>query len=90
MKGWQNYQQVYALIITAFEHGGIFIVPYLLRQGASVFTVSSEGPPPTLVTYSYNEPRGTCTEDISDPHPYGISSQIEHWNPAKQINIKLI
>ena len=62
---------------TAFEHGGgIFIVPYLLRHGASVFTVSSEGLP-TLVA-SYNEPGDTCTEDISDPDPYGIPSQIEY------------
>ena len=87
-KGWNNYLLVYALITTTFEHGGIFIVPYLLKHGASVFTVSSEWSP-TLVA-SYNEPVSTCTGDISDPHPYGIPSQIEHWNPAKQIYIKLV
>jgi hypothetical protein len=31
----------------AFEQGGIFIVPHLLRHGTSVYTVSSERPVPT-------------------------------------------
>ena len=31
--------------LRAFEQGGIFIVPHLLWHGASVFPVSSEGPP---------------------------------------------
>jgi hypothetical protein len=30
--------------LRALEQGGIFIVPHLLRHGASVFPVSSEGP----------------------------------------------
>ena len=31
--------------LTAFNEGGIFIIPHLLWHGTSVFTVSSEGPP---------------------------------------------
>jgi hypothetical protein len=33
--------------LRAFEQGGIFIVPHLLRHGASVYTASSERPAPT-------------------------------------------
>jgi hypothetical protein len=33
------------LVLRAFEQGGIFIVPHLLRHGTSVFPISSEGPP---------------------------------------------
>jgi hypothetical protein len=33
--------------LRAFEQGGIFIVPHLLRHGTSVYTVSSERPAPT-------------------------------------------
>jgi hypothetical protein len=33
--------------LRAFEQGGIFIVPHLLRHGASVCTVLSERPAPT-------------------------------------------
>jgi hypothetical protein len=32
--------------LRAFEQGGIFIMPHLLWHGASVSSVSSEGPPP--------------------------------------------
>jgi hypothetical protein len=31
-------------MLRAFEQGGIFIVPHLLRRGTSVYTVSSERP----------------------------------------------
>jgi hypothetical protein len=41
-EGLQNLGLCSAL--RAFEQGGIFIVPRLLRHGASVFPVSSEGP----------------------------------------------
>ena len=33
--------------LRAFEQGGIFIVPHLLRHGTLVYTVSSERPAPT-------------------------------------------
>jgi hypothetical protein len=33
--------------LKAFEQGGILILPHLLRHGTSVYTVSSERPPPT-------------------------------------------
>jgi hypothetical protein len=33
------------LALRKFEQGGIFIVPHLLWHGASIFPVSSEGPP---------------------------------------------
>ena len=34
-----------------FEQGGTFIVPHLLWHGASVFPVSSEGPPHLVASY---------------------------------------
>jgi hypothetical protein len=34
-----------------FEHGGIFIVPHLLCHEASVFPVSSKGPPHLVAFY---------------------------------------
>jgi hypothetical protein len=37
--------------LRAFEQGGIFIVPHLLRNGTSVFLVSSEGPPHSVASY---------------------------------------
>ena len=37
--------------LRAFEQGGIFIVPHLLWHGASVFPVSSEGPPHLVAFY---------------------------------------
>jgi hypothetical protein len=38
-------------VLMAFEQGGIFIVPHLLWNGASVFRVSSEGPPHSVASY---------------------------------------
>jgi hypothetical protein len=38
-------------VLRAFEQGGIFIVPHLLRHGASVFPVSSEGPSHSVASY---------------------------------------
>jgi hypothetical protein len=38
-------------VLRAFEQGGIFIVPHLLWHGASVFPVSSEGPPHSAASY---------------------------------------
>jgi hypothetical protein len=37
--------------LRAFEQGGIFIVPHLLWHGASVFPISSEGPPHSIASY---------------------------------------
>jgi hypothetical protein len=37
--------------LTAPEQGGIPIVPHLLRHWASVFPVSSEGPPHLVASY---------------------------------------
>jgi hypothetical protein len=37
--------------LRAFEQGEIFIVPYLLWHGASVFPVSSEEPPHSVDSY---------------------------------------
>jgi hypothetical protein len=39
------------LALRAFEQGGIFIVPRLLWHGASVFPVSSEGPPHSVASF---------------------------------------
>jgi hypothetical protein len=38
--------------LRAFQQGGIFIVPHLLWHGASVFPVSSEGPPHSVASYN--------------------------------------
>jgi hypothetical protein len=48
-EGQQNIGLCSAL--RAFEQGGNFIVPYLLWHGASVFQVSSEGPPHLVALY---------------------------------------
>jgi hypothetical protein len=48
-EGLQNLGLCSAL--RAFEQGGIFIVPHLLRHGASVFPVSSEGPSHSVASY---------------------------------------
>jgi hypothetical protein len=48
-EGLQNLGLCTAL--RAFEQGGIFIVTHLLRHGASVFLVSSEGPPHSVAFY---------------------------------------
>jgi hypothetical protein len=44
-EGLQNLGLIVCSALRAFEQGGIFIVPHLLWHGASVFPVSSEGPP---------------------------------------------
>jgi hypothetical protein len=49
-EGLQNLGLCSAL--RAFEQGGIFIVPHLMRHGASVFHVSSEGPPHSIASYN--------------------------------------
>jgi hypothetical protein len=48
-EGLQNFGLCSAL--RAFEQGGIFIVPHLLRHGASVFPVSSERSPHFVASY---------------------------------------
>jgi hypothetical protein len=48
-EGLQNLGLCSAL--RAFEQGGIFIVPHLLRHGTSVFPVLSEGPPHLVASY---------------------------------------
>jgi hypothetical protein len=48
-EGLQNLGLCSAL--RAFEQGGIFSVPHLLRHGASVFPVSFEGPPHSVAFY---------------------------------------
>jgi hypothetical protein len=48
-EGLQNLGLCSAL--RAFEQGRIFIVPHLLWHGASVFPVSSEGPPHSVASY---------------------------------------
>ena len=39
------------LALRAFEQGGIFILPHILLHWASVFLVSSEGPPHSVACY---------------------------------------
>jgi hypothetical protein len=50
-EGLQNLGICSAL--RAFEQGGIFIVPHLLWHGTSVFSVSSEGPPHSVASYTH-------------------------------------
>ena len=57
----------------AFEQGGIFIVPHQLRHGASVFPVSSEGPPHSVAFY---DTLGDV-EDLFYPGP----SQVPYQSP---------
>jgi hypothetical protein len=49
-EGLQNLGLCSALRV--FEQGGIFIVPHLLCHDASVFPVSSEGPPHLVAFYN--------------------------------------
>jgi hypothetical protein len=51
-EGWKGLQNLSLCpALWAFEQGGIFIVPHLLWHGASVFPVSSEGPPHLVASY---------------------------------------
>jgi hypothetical protein len=73
-EGLQNLGLCSAL--RAFEQGGIFIVPHLLWHGASVFPVSSAGPPHLIASY---DSQGDA-EDLFLPGPSrewrsGISPQ---------------
>jgi hypothetical protein len=43
------------LALRAFELGGIFIVPHLLWHGATIFPVSSEGPPHSVTSYDIHK-----------------------------------
>jgi hypothetical protein len=52
-EGLQNLGLCSAL--RAFEQGGIFIVPHLLRNRASIFPASSEGPPHSVASYDTRE-----------------------------------
>jgi hypothetical protein len=64
-EGLQNLVLCSALM--AFEQGGIFIVPHPLRHGASVFPVSSEGPPHSVASYDI---RG---DSNPDPHWFDVT-----------------
>ena len=55
------------------EKGGIFIVPRLLWHGTSVFAVSSEGPPPLVV--SYNKLDILRTHPNPDPNRIYLNGQ---------------
>jgi hypothetical protein len=73
-EGLQNLSLCSAL--RAFEQGEMFIVPHLLWHGASVCSVSSEGPPHSVSSYDtqgmwriYSNP---------DPHGSPISRFLRH------------
>jgi hypothetical protein len=59
-EGLQNLGLHVCSALRAFEQGGIFIVPYLLWHGTSVFPVSSEGPPQSVAS---NDRHGSA-EDL--------------------------
>jgi hypothetical protein len=65
-EGLQNLDLCSAL--RAFEQGGIFMVPHLLRDGASVFSVSSKGPPHSITSY---DTRAWVWRINSNPDPHG-------------------
>jgi hypothetical protein len=62
-EGLQNFGLCSALRV--FQHGGIFIMPHLPWHGASVFPVSSEGPPHSVTSY---DTEGMWIYSDSDPH----------------------
>ena len=70
-EGLQNLGLCSAL--RAFKQGGIFIVPHLLWHGASVFPVSSEGPPHSVAFYD-------ALGDVEDLF-YPGSSQVPYQSP---------
>jgi hypothetical protein len=53
--------------LMAFVQGGIYIVPHLLWHGASVFSVSSEGPSHLITSYDLQED----AEDLFYLGPHG-------------------
>jgi hypothetical protein len=61
-EGLQNLGLCSAL--KAFQQGGIFIMPYLLWHGASVFPVSSEELSHLIASY---DSQGNA-KDLTDPH----------------------
>jgi hypothetical protein len=78
-EGLQNLGLCSAL--RAFEQGGIFIVPHLLCHGASVFPISSEGPPHSVASYNT---RGDVKGLLySNPNPHGFRLKtrwvLEDW-----------
>jgi hypothetical protein len=67
-------------VLGAFEQGGIFIAPHLLWHGASVFPVSSEGPPHSVASYYIQED----AEDLYWPG----SSRVQHLGLCSALSLK--
>jgi hypothetical protein len=70
---WRRHHYRWCLCsaLRAFEQGGIFIVPHLLWHGASVFQVSSDGPPfQSPLTIRKRMWRTYSNPDITGPHLY--------------------
>jgi hypothetical protein len=84
-EGLQNLGLCSAL--RAFEQGRIFIVPHLLWQGASVFPVSSEGPPHLVACMTH---KGVW-RIYSSPDPQERASSLavvdleESFTPTKKV-----
>jgi hypothetical protein len=78
---WLSCSRIFSLIwrrqfrpmTRAFEQGGIFIVSHLLWHGASVFPVSSVGPPPLIASY-----------DLQRKAEHLYSNQDPHWLEIKK------
>jgi hypothetical protein len=70
--------------LRACEQGWIFIVPHLLWNGASVFPVSSEGPPYSVTSYDSQGIRRTYSNP--DLHGSPFSRLLRHargcWGPV--------
>jgi hypothetical protein len=71
--------------LKAFEHGGIFFVPHLLRHGASVFLVSSEGSP---IQSSITTHKGIW-RTYSNPDPHGSVKIETGWINTTFLKMKI-
>jgi hypothetical protein len=82
-EGLQNLGLCSAL--RAFEQGKIFIVPHLLRHRASVFPVSSKGPPHSIASYdTQGDVENLFLPGFSRvPYQSPLTTHKGMWNPRK-------
>jgi hypothetical protein len=83
--GLQNFGLCSALRV--FEQLGIFIMPYVLWRGASVFLVSSEGRPHSVVVQSPPTTEEGIWRTYFNPDPYGSTAGVTRWRslPAQRL-----
>jgi hypothetical protein len=72
--------------LRAYEQGGIFIVPFLLWHGTSVFLVSSEGPPHLVASYdTHGDAEGYSNRS---PHRGTRTRNSYHSSPKRSCSVK--